>query len=67
VSEGSWSNGGDPMGFLGGYSGDMAHANYVDGMFSGTAPSYSATPANYTGYQPPTATGFNYFLGNKLY
>lgn len=37
LGDGAWSNGGDPMTFLGGYGGQMGsgdqHSHYMDGMF----------------------------------
>lgn len=57
LSEGAWSNG-DPMTFLGGYSGQMSndqHSHYMEGMFGG---------GGFGGFNQP---GFNYFHGNGDY
>uniref|UniRef100_T1JB38 YTH domain-containing protein n=1 Tax=Strigamia maritima TaxID=126957 RepID=T1JB38_STRMM len=57
LSEGAWSNG-DPMTFLGGYSGQISndqHSHYMEGMFGG---------GSFGGFNQP---GFNYFHGNGDY
>lgn len=65
VGDGTWSNGGDPMGFLSGYTGDMGHGSYgMDGMFGGGGGTFSATGGGFGTFGGPTAAaGFNYFHG----
>ncbi|KAK6644596.1 hypothetical protein RUM43_000863 [Polyplax serrata] len=69
VGDGTWSNGGDPMGFLSGYTGDMGHGSYgMDGMFGGGGGTFSATGGGFGTFGGPTAAaGFNYFHGNGDY
>ncbi|XP_023235061.1 YTH domain-containing family protein 1-like isoform X3 [Centruroides sculpturatus] len=54
--DGAWSNGGDPMTFLGGYGGQMGsgdqHSHYMDGMFG---------QSGFSGYNQ----GFNFFPGSS--
>ncbi|XP_022246635.1 YTH domain-containing family protein 2-like isoform X1 [Limulus polyphemus] len=56
LGDGAWSNGGDPMTFLGGYGGQMGgtdqHSHYMDGMFGQNS---------FTGY----SQGFNFFHGGS--
>lgn len=55
LGDGAWSNGGDPMTFLGGYGGQIAggdqHSHYMEGMFS---------QSSFGGYNQ----GFNFFPGS---
>lgn len=63
VSDGTWSNGGDPMTFLGSYGGQMGHDSYgMDGMFGGGGGGFGTAFG-----QPTAAAGFNYFHGNGDY
>ncbi|XP_076326343.1 YTH domain-containing family protein 1-like isoform X2 [Tachypleus tridentatus] len=56
LGDGAWSNGGDPMTFLGGYGGQIGggdqHSHYIDGMFG---------QSSFTGY----SQGFNFFHGGS--
>ncbi|XP_046392932.1 YTH domain-containing family protein 2 [Ischnura elegans] len=55
VGDGTWSNGGDPMTFLGGYGGQISHDSYgMDGMFGGGGGAFGTF-----GAQP----AYNYFHG----
>ncbi|XP_063223922.1 YTH domain-containing family protein 1 isoform X2 [Bacillus rossius redtenbacheri] len=62
VGEGTWSNGGDPMTFLGGYGNQMGHDSYgMDGMFGGGGTGFG------TAFGQPAAAGFNYFHSSGDY
>lgn len=64
VGDGTWSNGGDPMTFLGGYGGQMGHDSYgMEGMFGGGGGGFGGAFAQPTA----PAAGFNYFHGNGDY
>lgn len=64
VGDGTWSNGGDPMTFLGGYGGQMGHDSYgMDGMFGGGGGGFGGA----FGQPTAPAAGFNYFHGNGDY
>nr|CAD7262555.1 unnamed protein product [Timema shepardi] len=64
VGDGTWSNGGDPMTFLGGYGSQMGHDSYgMDGMFGGGGGGFGTA----FGQPAAAAAGFNYFHGNGDY
>lgn len=64
VGDGTWSNGGDPMTFLGGYGGQMGHDSYgMEGMFGGGGGGFGGA----FGQPTAPAAGFNYFHGNGDY
>ncbi|KAJ4447907.1 hypothetical protein ANN_09916 [Periplaneta americana] len=67
VGDGTWSNGGDPMTFLGGYGGQMGHDSYgMDGMFGGGGGGFG-TAFGQPAAAAAAAAGFNYFHGNGDY
>ncbi|XP_047109186.1 YTH domain-containing family protein 3 [Schistocerca piceifrons] len=65
VGDGTWSNGGDPMTFLGGYGGQMGHDSYsMDGMFGGGGGGFGTAFGQPAAAAAAAAAGFNYFHGN---
>ncbi|RZF36138.1 hypothetical protein LSTR_LSTR013634 [Laodelphax striatellus] len=66
VGDGTWSNGGDPMTFLGSYGQQMGHDSYaasMDGMFGGGGGGFGGA----FGQPAAPAPSFNYFHGNGDY
>jgi hypothetical protein len=65
VGDGTWSNGGDPMTFLGGYGGQMAaaHESYnMEGMFGTGGFGTFNQPAGTLYHRKDVQLGFNFLL-----